>query len=213
MRVITVARKPLAGSVAANTLKFGTGGINIDGTRLSYLGDADAESATPQGRCTAKVGALAGGTQHDGDRSDFVRPAQKGRWPANLILQHLSGCRCTGTASLTGIRRDTRPEGDGGREDTTQWRYRPTDATRRGYANEDGVEQVASWHCEPGCPVKDLDEQSGIVPTGSWCRQKDGAHPFGDAVGSPYETWKAVEEEPGGAARYFKQIRDEEGGR
>lgn len=209
MRVITVARKPLAGSVAANVNKFGTGGINIDGSRIG----TQEELKGGAGGLLSNVRDAREWGYHAGPDDNGYRPNTLGRWPANLILQHLPGCRCVGTASLTGIRRDTRPEGDGGRDDKTQWRYRPTDATRRGYANEDGVEQVASWHCEPGCPVKDLDEQSGIVPTGSWCRQKDGAHPFGDAVGSPYETWKAVEEEPGGAARYFKQIRDEEGGR
>ena len=35
MIVITVARKPLSeGSVAANVLKHGTGGLNIDGCRV-----------------------------------------------------------------------------------------------------------------------------------------------------------------------------------
>ena len=82
---ICVARKPLIGTVAANVLKYGTGALNIDGCRVEYDSAADRASATPQGKCTAKSGALAGGTQHDGKRDEFDRPEQKGRWPANII--------------------------------------------------------------------------------------------------------------------------------
>jgi site-specific DNA-methyltransferase (adenine-specific) len=86
MRVITIARKPLAGSVAQNSLKWGTGGLNIDGCRVSYSGELDKAFATPQGKCTSRTGALAGGGI-DGERKEFDRPEQKGRFPANLILQ------------------------------------------------------------------------------------------------------------------------------
>ena len=82
---ICVARKPLIGTVAANVLQHGTGALNIDGCRVEYDSAADRASATPQGKCTAKSGALAGGTQHDGKRDEFDRPEQKGRWPANII--------------------------------------------------------------------------------------------------------------------------------
>lgn len=83
---ITLARKPLEGTVAANMLKWHTGAINVDGCRVEHASEADRASATPQGKVTAKSGALAGKTQHDGERSEFDRPdSSKGRWPANLI--------------------------------------------------------------------------------------------------------------------------------
>lgn len=82
---IVLARKPLSEkTVAENVLRWGTGALNIDATRVDYQNDADRFSATPQGKCTAKSGALAGGVQHDGDRAEFERPELKGRWPANL---------------------------------------------------------------------------------------------------------------------------------
>jgi hypothetical protein len=34
MLVITVTRKPLEGTVASNSLKWGCGGINIDASRI-----------------------------------------------------------------------------------------------------------------------------------------------------------------------------------
>ena len=83
---ITLARKPLEGTVAANVLKWHTGALNIGACRVEHASEADRASATPQGKVTAKSGALAGKTQHDGYRAEFDRPdTSKGRWPANLI--------------------------------------------------------------------------------------------------------------------------------
>jgi DNA modification methylase len=83
---ITVARKPLVGTVAANVLEHGTGALNIDGCRVAHASETDRSAATPQGKATAKSGALAGKVQHDGERAEFDRPdTSKGRWPANLI--------------------------------------------------------------------------------------------------------------------------------
>ena len=52
MKVIHVARKPLVGTVAKTALKHGTGGLNIDrsrlGTKESLDGGAYAQTATPR---------------------------------------------------------------------------------------------------------------------------------------------------------------------
>ncbi len=82
---ITVARKPFKGTVANNVLEHGTGGINIDGCRVEYQDSEDKATATPQGKCTSKPGALAGKMQHSGERIMYDRPEQCGRWPSNLI--------------------------------------------------------------------------------------------------------------------------------
>ena len=78
---ITVARKPLIGTVAANVLEHGTGGLNIDGCRVG-----DFQNLTPSGvdRRNAAL-AEAGyrpGTYQMGDKPPDTPP---GRWPANLI--------------------------------------------------------------------------------------------------------------------------------
>lgn len=80
------------------------------------------------------------------------------------------------------------------------------------YSADNGYEpsQLGRWPANVvlgrGCPVKVMDEQSGVRPTGKWCRQRDGVHPFGDARGSEYEEWQRVEEPVGGASRFFKQV-------
>lgn len=60
---IIVARKPLVGTVAANVLAYGTGAINIDASRVEFTSESDKASAKPQGRATARNGALAGKAQ------------------------------------------------------------------------------------------------------------------------------------------------------
>ena len=75
---ITMARKPLVGTVAANVLEHGTGALNIDGCRVSGGG--------PTLHGGARKAPLHGGGQSVGVE-DYVEN-QIGRWPANLILSY-----------------------------------------------------------------------------------------------------------------------------
>lgn len=76
---ITVARKPLAGTVAENVLRYGTGGLNVDGCRIEPQGDGDYNHTGNDLEHTRK------------EREDWRMPSQQakpnaiGRWPANLI--------------------------------------------------------------------------------------------------------------------------------
>lgn len=84
---IYLGQKPFSEKTgAANLLKHGVGAVNIDGCRVGYQSADDQASAKPQGKATAKVGALAGKTQNNGERSEFVPDNTKGRHPANLLL-------------------------------------------------------------------------------------------------------------------------------
>jgi DNA modification methylase len=72
---ITMARKPLTGTVAANVLEHGTGALNVDGCRVGTEGG----------------GGNGLGSHYDrlGNTEPLVRHSQAsgpvGRWPANLI--------------------------------------------------------------------------------------------------------------------------------
>lgn len=74
---ITVARKPLIGTVAANVLTHGTGAINIDGCRVR--GEVAGPGTTPRSSVDGQRGSMAGAM----DRVEY--DGSKGRWPANLI--------------------------------------------------------------------------------------------------------------------------------
>jgi DNA modification methylase len=73
---ITVARKPLVGTVAANVLEHGTGAINVDGCRVGTGADKGVWPVT--GR-TAERGSMAG------PMGCAETDITSGRWPANLI--------------------------------------------------------------------------------------------------------------------------------
>jgi DNA modification methylase len=80
---ITLARKPLDGTLAANTLKHGCGGINVDGCRVGYQeGEVDfTKRQKQQADCGEK--GWTGNVAKVG--SDIQMFKEKGRWPANLI--------------------------------------------------------------------------------------------------------------------------------
>jgi DNA modification methylase len=73
---ITVARKPLVGTVAENVLSWGTGALNIDGCRVACE-PWKAHSATGMG----SVKFFTAGETPVIDKA----PHDAGRWPANLI--------------------------------------------------------------------------------------------------------------------------------
>src|SRR5690606_961691 len=79
---IVVARKPLAGTVAATVLEHGTGALNIDACRIEAGQDY-------RDKCASVVGI---GSKRNGDtysewpgvRTDSSHPS--GRWPTNVVL-------------------------------------------------------------------------------------------------------------------------------
>ena len=79
---ITVARKPLSGTVAANVLEHGTGALNIDGCRVGAEVRYNAPAGNAKNPNTATGPAQAGGF---GMKADSEGTTVAGRWPANLI--------------------------------------------------------------------------------------------------------------------------------
>jgi DNA modification methylase len=73
---IVVARKPIEGTVANNVLKWGTGGLNIDGSRIG------SETISTH---NAPKGSFAGGEPDRGSDTSIYK-SHTGRWPANIIL-------------------------------------------------------------------------------------------------------------------------------
>ena len=76
---IVMARKPVEGTVANNVLKYGTGGLNIDASRIGYTSEYDKKH---QEDIRKGSGTFFGGNGEA--KSEQV--SMQGRWPANLIL-------------------------------------------------------------------------------------------------------------------------------
>lgn len=80
---ITLARKPLIGTVAANFERYGTAGLNIDRCRVS-VPDADREAVKGREYVAPADRVAYSGYAEDGSRKP-IEYAAGGRWPANLI--------------------------------------------------------------------------------------------------------------------------------
>ena len=76
---IVLARKPLIGTVASNVLTYGTGGLNIDGSRVDYNGEK------PSGWFDENERKNAGFKLTSGSSSKITSQPNSGRWPANII--------------------------------------------------------------------------------------------------------------------------------
>jgi hypothetical protein len=158
---IIVARKPVVGTVAANVLEHGTGGINVDACRVLYRSEADrAQAAVPQpsfgvkgdgeGTYNYRAGEGRNGSQFD--------PGQ-GRWPTNVVFTH--GPECTD-------------------------------------------------ECQDGCPVAELDAQSGTLKSGAMRPEVDRSTRQGAAYGTfSARTRTETYADSGGASRFFPTFRYE----
>jgi hypothetical protein len=211
---VIIARKPFAGNVASNVLAHGTGGINVDAGRIptgDNLGGGRLSGPTD-------MSSTCGGPEwdrpwmhDDATRDDHAaRTADKvahaeslGRWPPNTALQHNSDCR------LVGVRRAKGNVGTRGSDDGNSMYgggkvlCRPSTGQPVGYADPDGLETVEVWECSDGCPVKQIDIQSGDVR---------GATSNGKKAGTGFrEGWGEMNQAPGyadsgGASRFFPRF-------
>jgi len=86
---VVLARKPLAGTVAANVLDHGTGALNIDGCRIDFRDGADEAETKGKNR---HADFDSGPRENDVYGEDKRARAEQGnydapgRWPANVAL-------------------------------------------------------------------------------------------------------------------------------
>ncbi len=170
MRVIHVLRKPCsreAGTVAANVLRWGTGALNTDATRVGFttdetspaaarraaarasgnapmqarvLGVEKATEANKQGRIGRRGSAEVYMAEREGEQS--------GRWPANLILSHAPdcgevcapGCPVAALDAQSGVGKSTvRPPTGKDDRGVPGFTMRRVDSTARGHDDAGGA--------------------------------------------------------------------------
>lgn len=200
---ILVFRKPLEGTVASNVLKHGTGGINVDGCRVGTHTKTHASAARAP-RNTMVKGMTTGTTTQRFDH---------GRWPPNMTLTHHPDCKRAGTKKVRAPspqqRKHETTSGtpgaslQGSVDGTLNSRHSP------GYGNEDGTEIVEAWQCVEGCPVRELDEQSGTLKSGDGSVRRKawkGYHGGNGVTGEPEVAYG----DSGGASRFFPQFEGQE---
>jgi len=90
---IVMARKPIEGTVAENTLQYGVGGLNIDGCRVSFE-DTPNPATNPKYRKEQNYKMPEKGQESNGAVSFTSSKNEyntEGRWPANVILDEEAG--------------------------------------------------------------------------------------------------------------------------
>jgi hypothetical protein len=133
-----------------------------------------------------------------------------GRWPPNVVFSHAPGCVLEGTRVVKGDSATRQP-----RKPHERWREmegrddRPESGgvDRRSWS-ADGTETVAAWRCVEGCPVRDLDRQSGTRRSGG---KRGAVYTTDDAPVACYgagvngRTSPAISD-AGTASRFFPQF-------
>lgn len=162
---ILLARKPIdKKTVAENVLEYGTGGININESRIKHKSQDDFNESMNKNRhkdfnSHGGIKVPTKGIYSGDNRPPENYDGSQGRFPANMIFGHHPGCKCIGTKEV---------KSDG------HYSYKlPDDGglMKLGLNNlEDlgnpnainGNEIVENWECHKDCKVKELDEKSGV---------------------------------------------------
>lgn len=200
------------GNVASSVVTRATGAIAINASRIvPSHGEPDSGAMFYKNR---GLPMPENRTNYFGgeDRVATSVPIDGGRWPANLVLEHLPGCQQVGVGGLTGSGgRKAEDKGSERHDGREAYRLRPgVQVAPRGREGE----CLASWECVVGCPVMALDESSGVL------QHRGNKNPaFSDGVGSGHTVSlgppvpSAHHARPelhvdGGASRFFKQVQE-----
>lgn len=209
--LISIARKPVSeSSITRNVAAYESGGLNVDAARLFcgtehmrgiVKGMTDGGMTAADGRTGKSLGRFEPGKVFQATDSPL------GRWPANALLEHRPDCKETGTMKVTrkewsrfaGSSGPDKVYGGGG------------GAADRQTDRQSVEEHRAIWQCAEGCPVKEMDRQSGtlhsngnielttssnkdVIYTGGWLPRTRIIRTFDNG---------------GGASRFFKQVQQE----
>lgn len=154
---IVLARKPLEKglSIAENVLKYGTGGINIDGCRVAHNEEQKFANRKERG-----AGWNMENCGFDSENNNTASANEKGRFPANVIFTHHPDCECVGTKKVKPSNESGKASEKGGGFSKGMFGDGTSDNIGGGFTDADGMETMEDWNCVDGCPIKELDEQS-----------------------------------------------------
>lgn len=154
-----LVRKPLEKglTIAQNVLKYGTGAINIDASRIGHSEDLSGLQGNPylhklntQRNGETEEEWLARGRNNPAQQAALKKLQQLGRFPANFMLSHHPECEEVGTRE-----EDISINGQGN-DNLFHGGFDPS-------SNFSGRENKAItpiFKCHPECPVAELDRQS-----------------------------------------------------
>ena len=132
---ITVARKPLVGTVAENVLEHGTGALNVDGCRVDAADSEWTATKSPTGTFSQEhrpwKDKLTG--------VEVVSGGKGGRWPANLIHN--------GSEEVVELFPVTGPAKAGGKSGADPGMWSGKKQSERGGHNDNGGSAARFFYC------------------------------------------------------------------
>jgi site-specific DNA-methyltransferase (adenine-specific) len=193
---IVLARKPISEkTISDNVLKWGTGGINIDVCRIEFTNNETDKRIGTDITCKATKESLFGDFSNVKDKN--ILHFKEGRFPANVILSHHPDCIET-DEKIEIIGSDSsfnKNDYDDNLSGSTNF--------KRGNYRGRGTEQINKWICHEDCPIRIMDEQSGIL------KANKNMSPFKEKatnniqLNSSKEINRIGYEDKGGASRFF----------
>jgi site-specific DNA-methyltransferase (adenine-specific) len=192
---IVLARKPLEKglSIAENILKWGVGGINIDASRIGLTDKDNKDNGRVINRNIRESEDGWGMQDNKADRVEVL--SNQGRFPANIILTHHEDCECKGTKKVKAIKGGN--SGTIGNEVYGKFNGEKNN-DGCGFGDENGQEEVENWDCHEDCPIRILDEQSGVSKSSNTKRNRNTLGSFG----MPNDETPEYNDK-GGASRFF----------
>lgn len=167
-------RKPLdkGCNIAQNCLKWGVGGINIDESRITYekwWNSASNPMLRKKNWCkTMQTSDISKCFFWNASNKWFEIWDVKWRFPSNLLLSHHEECECLGVKEVKGAnsvwkwwKTDKIYEYETESQNIWDKKHKPF-----WYVNENWKETVPNYNCHPDCPIKMLDDDSGVLKTG-----------------------------------------------
>jgi site-specific DNA-methyltransferase (adenine-specific) len=184
---ICVARKPLSEkSVAENVLKWGTGGINIDGCRVG-----SDMIPSPQHNTKDFVSVRTAGDYNNTYNGEIKN--NEGRFPANIILE----CICDEV--IKGEKGEVK-KSNGRVRENHQYNSVGNMGSYDGEGTIDNYNDKGDIHTNPNCPCYLLDEQSGISKSSKGKqRSVKNIGSFGGGLTNDNNEYN----DKGGASRFF----------
>lgn len=191
---IIVFQKPYPKGVRPidSITKIGAGALNIDGGRIGT--NKDVPASVSKEKTDIIWGKFAKGGIANGDGFN----PNVGRWPSNFVLTHSPNCQLIGyrneSYQINRFTDGAKPFGDGAGHE---------------FDSEEIESGTPVWDCVEGCPVKELDRQSGHLKSGTGAVKKaTSAGHQGNVCGSdsrPFGTPNIEYGDSGGASRFFHQ--------
>lgn len=201
---IVLARKPLEKglSIAENVLKWGTGAINIDASRI---GHNEAQKFT--NREQRKEGWNMDNCGFDSTNNHTASADPSGRFPSNVILTHHPECECLGLKKVKGSSCLPSDVGKGREGNHSNGIYgKKVSKITVSHNDEHGEETIENWECHDDCPIKVLDEQSGESKSSASIRnnkKRNEDNIYGGGKGIPQVSLESNFSDTGGASRFF----------